>query len=74
MTEECKGVWVDENTFVEKDGTTHKAVSMETNGICSLLKICNTTNSYIPCRPEDRSDGKHVMFAIVQKIEVDKCK
>ena len=72
MSEECKGVWVDENTFVEKDGTTHKAVPMETTCICSLLKICNT--QYIPCRPEDRSDGKHVMFAIVQKIEVDKCK
>ena len=72
MSEEQPGVWVDENTFVEKDGTTHKAVSMETTCICSLLKICNT--QYIPCRPEDRSDGKHVMFAIVQKIEVDKCK
>ena len=50
MTEECKGVWVDENTFVEKDGTTHKAVSMETNGICSLLKICNTTIYSVPSR------------------------
>lgn len=72
MSEELKGVWIDENTFVEKDGTAHKAVPMATTCICSLLKICNT--QYIPCRPEDRSDGKHVMFSKVQKVEVDKCK
>jgi hypothetical protein len=72
MSEEQQGVWLDEDTYVEEDGTTHKAVPMGTSCNCSLLKMCNT--AYIPCRPEDRTDGKQVSFAIVQKVEVDKCK
>lgn len=63
MSEEQQGAWLDEDTYVEADGTTHKAVlPSESCAVCSLLRICNTT--YIPCRPEDRSDKKQVMFRL----------
>lgn len=73
VSNQAKGAWLDEDTYVEADGTTHKAVPLSAScAVCSLLRICNT--AYIPCRPEDRSDGKQVMFAKAQKVEVDKCK
>lgn len=73
MSKDQKGVWLDEDTYVEADGTTHKAVPLsESCAVCSLLTICNTT--YIPCRPEDRSDGEQVMFRVAHKVEAYKCK
>ena len=75
MRKKPKGAWIDENTYVEEDGSIHKAMDIG-KGRCTYCSLGGNKQACMSskCNKDERTDGRYVMFSKVQKVEVDKCK